>query len=72
MITAHRVGWIIWIDQIVEILGITFHKQNRLDCDTQQRVGIIIRKPLPVELPVRAFAALWRGVDFYTFSLVRR
>ena len=31
MIIAHRVGWIIWIGQIVERLGIIFPKQNRLN-----------------------------------------
>ena len=42
MITAHRVGWKIWIGQIVEILGIKIHKQNCLDWDAQQRVGMKI------------------------------
>ena len=40
MITAHRVGWILWIGQIVEILGIIIQKQNCLGYDAQQRVGM--------------------------------
>ena len=37
---AHCVGWIIWIGQIVEILGIIAHKQTCLDHDPQQQVGM--------------------------------
>ena len=59
MITPHRVDWIIWIGQIVEILGIIIHKQICLDCDTQQRVGVrIISDGLQEKTRLNIFACI--------------